>query len=97
MVAAGSPWSKVRLFTAGILAEMDERACDMRNHFEVSDRHGDFFRECSDTNPKSIAERGLVTSGFGTITWFRQAPDEVVHLSQYLGLVRLENIMTRIF
>jgi hypothetical protein len=37
----------------------------------------------------------IFTSGFGTIARFRQALDEVVHFSQYLGLVRLENIMTR--
>ena len=53
-------------------------------------------RQLSDTNPKSTPEHRLVTSGFGTITRFRQALDEVVYLCQYLGPVRPENIMTRI-
>lgn len=39
---------------------------------------------------------GSATSVFGAITRLRQAPDELAHFSQYLGLVRLENIVTRI-
>ena len=41
-------------------------------------------------------QHGSATLAFGTIARLRQALDELVHLSQYLGLVRLENIMTRI-
>jgi hypothetical protein len=43
--------------------------------------HGALFRQVSDTNPKSTPDMDWLR-GFGTIARFRQALDEVVHLSQ---------------
>ena len=54
-----------------------------------------FFTNQSETCPKSAPKHGSATSVFG-ITRLRQLLDEVVHLLQYLGLVRLEDIMPRI-
>jgi hypothetical protein len=41
---------------------------------------------------RGLSRADSFMSGLGTTARFRQGPDEVIHFSQYLGFVRLEDI-----